>query len=741
MKRLYEVCFLLICLICLSFASYNISIDSADCIIYSPIFDLHSVSILSYFLYDELFRIGDFDGDGLKDIALMQTFITDPVGPTLDNLFIIWGDSPYPDSININDYPTIYKDLSNDLYMKEIQIVDLNSDSKDDMLIGLYSFMTWDYSKLCAVFGKERSSWPISERINDHVNIITTPDTICVEDFSKFIVCNIDDSPGYEIISLIESNPLFTRLFHLCNGLGWITIYDLNDFPVGGVAFGGTLYFSNTYYGRTAFPDREHIDPSKVLEKLSYVGDLNGDGMCEFSVSNSGNFPSRGPGMGLGLVSYDTTGWLNIFWGRPRRLWRNLLSDPIISPGRDTFLTVIHFRGNPVAFGGDLDGDGISDLIISDFRTIPDYPEWLTGPWTDTSKIYILFGSPSMDSLRGRLCDISRLGATVIKSKYPNDYTGILCAIGDYNGDGCGDLAVTSSNVADSGVIYVLLGNKTHDYPEFIQDAQIKINHNNIINYGDSALDSFFIINGIQFADMNNDGLDDIICINLYSREFYYSISPLASTGELLKIGYIFFNLRPAPSLFHPDTNIIDNPHDSICIKLSFKQPLALHTLLLTVSGDTFTIDSPQVRFSPAESLLCFIPDTEWDTSTIIPFCIERLEDTIGTAMRERWCVRFNDSTWNVYQPPKPRTLSLTCYPNPFNAEVRIRLRMPDAGDIKINIYDISGKLIDCIQKSKLTAGWHELVWRPGVSVPSGVYLLRVSAGGEAVVRRVVLVR
>ena len=390
----------------------------------------------------------------------------------------------------------------------------------------------------------------------------------------------------------------------------------------------------------------------------------------------------------------------------------------------------------------DIDNDGFNDIIllkpcVSVFETTT---AWIYPSFHDTlkinndsAKLYIIFGR--RDFPWNCIDSIQNIADVIIKSNYADASIGGAVSVGDFNGDRYDDILVGASSIAPY-VAYLFLGNSTRTFPMNFNGADIKISvdssniYFNVHNFWDVVYNT-----SVRLADINGDSLDDIILSCYIPR-----ITNSPSETTVVPLIYIFSEFPPKPYLHKPDTFYLGRC-DTICVKIFFRTSLALHTLLLTVSGDTFTIDSPQVRFFPAESLLCFIPSTEWDTSTIIPFCIERLEDTIGTAMRERWCVRFNDTTWNVSEPPKPRTLSLTCYPNPFNAEVRIRLRMPDASDVKINIYDISGKLIDHIYKTKLTVGWHELFWRPNVSVPSGVYLLRVSAGSEAVVRRVVLVR
>jgi len=468
---------------------------------------------------------------------------------------------------------------------------------------------------------------------------------------------------------------------------------------------------------------------------LGIPGDLNNNGFEDILVGNWNDF---GKEFLSGFVPnprvsglYRTSGYYSksshIIFGHSRI---STISDTITPTSHTAFWNSYYSKRRyikvPTGYC-DLDNDGFSDAIFSHYTIIDSSTTTF-----DTSTLYIIFGRS--DFPRNIFDSLENVADIKIKSNFPNDGSANFLSLGDYNGDGYQDILIASDEFKSNNVGYLFLGNASRIYPNYFNEADIVFKFDSLYGYFRSrTIYKTLRATGCTMGDLNDDGLDEIVLA--------YTLLTKYDSSGYFPLVYIFFNRRPTPLLFHPDTNIIDNPHDSICIKLSFKQPLALHTLLLTVSGDTFTIDSPQVRFSPAESLLCFIPDTEWDASAIIPFCIERLEDTIGTAMRERWCVRFNDSTWIVNQPPKPHTLSLVCYPNPFNAEVRIKLRMPDAGDAKIDIYDISGKLIHYIHKTKLTAGWHELVWRPNVSVPSGVYLLRVSVGGEAVVRRVVLVR
>lgn len=81
------------------------------------------------------------------------------------------------------------------------------------------------------------------------------------------------------------------------------------------------------------------------------------------------------------------------------------------------------------------------------------------------------------------------------------------------------------------------------------------------------------------------------------------------------------------------------------------------------------------------------------------------------------------------------------CYPNPFNPSTTIRYRIPAAQNIKLVVYNISGKEIDTIYKGRQTAGMHTLVWRAN-GQPSGIYFYRLeSASGFRQTQKMILLR
>jgi hypothetical protein len=77
----------------------------------------------------------------------------------------------------------------------------------------------------------------------------------------------------------------------------------------------------------------------------------------------------------------------------------------------------------------------------------------------------------------------------------------------------------------------------------------------------------------------------------------------------------------------------------------------------------------------------------------------------------------------------KPTTLSLNCYPNPFNSTVALILNGGQGGDAKIDIFDISGGLVKClnpvVKEGGIKATW-DATDNSGRKVSSGIYFARV---------------
>jgi len=84
-------------------------------------------------------------------------------------------------------------------------------------------------------------------------------------------------------------------------------------------------------------------------------------------------------------------------------------------------------------------------------------------------------------------------------------------------------------------------------------------------------------------------------------------------------------------------------------------------------------------------------------------------------------------------------------YPNPFAADTRLQLTLPTAERVVARVFNPAGRLVKTLVNSKLPAGEHLVPWdgtnERGKRVPAGVYFVRLEAGADHALQKVVLLR
>ena len=84
-------------------------------------------------------------------------------------------------------------------------------------------------------------------------------------------------------------------------------------------------------------------------------------------------------------------------------------------------------------------------------------------------------------------------------------------------------------------------------------------------------------------------------------------------------------------------------------------------------------------------------------------------------------------------------------FPNPFNPRTHFFFDLPRPADVNLEVLDFTGRRVAILCAGRVTAGRHEAVWEgtdaSGMPVPSGIYCIRLCAGGRFLVQKVALVR
>jgi hypothetical protein len=79
-------------------------------------------------------------------------------------------------------------------------------------------------------------------------------------------------------------------------------------------------------------------------------------------------------------------------------------------------------------------------------------------------------------------------------------------------------------------------------------------------------------------------------------------------------------------------------------------------------------------------------------------------------------------------------------YPNPFNPQTTIRFTVARPGRVRLQIYDVRGRLVETLVDRVLSQGPYTTTWQPPAAA-SGVYFYRIQAGNFVEVKKMILIR
>jgi len=79
-------------------------------------------------------------------------------------------------------------------------------------------------------------------------------------------------------------------------------------------------------------------------------------------------------------------------------------------------------------------------------------------------------------------------------------------------------------------------------------------------------------------------------------------------------------------------------------------------------------------------------------------------------------------------------------FPNPFNPTTQIKFSIPEATQVKLEIFNMLGERVNVLVNQLVTAGEHTIQWNAS-QVPSGIYAYRLTAGSHIKSMKMVLLR
>ena len=233
-----------------------------------------------------------------------------------------------------------------------------------------------------------------------------------------------------------------------------------------------------------------HLQDDRAGRAVSGAGDINGDGIDDFIVGA----PYNDDGGNLAGKAY-------VVYGKAGATRANIdFSSFAASDGFTIQGSGVSIVGTAVERAGDVNGDGIDDLIVGAYRT------------SGGGAAYVIYGKAATTRSNIEVATLAAADGFAIFGDSQGDQFGItVSGVGDVNNDGIDDVAVGANRAADrgsaTGEAYVIYG-------------KAGSTRGALDVTGIAEADGFLIIGNpgdqtgravAAAGDVNNDGIDDFI--------------------------------------------------------------------------------------------------------------------------------------------------------------------------------------------------------------------------------------
>ncbi|MFC2150279.1 T9SS type A sorting domain-containing protein [Calditrichota bacterium] len=309
----------------------------------------------------------------------------------------------------------------------------------------------------------------------------------------------------------------------------------------------------------------------------------------------------------------------------------------------------------------------------------------------------------------------------------------------DINGDGYDDVLIRYGYYPSDQPYMIFLGGETmSDEPYLRYDEYI-------FEEGDDYYGRGFIFDFIMLQDVNNDGYDD------WAHCWWYNLTE--SDGI-----FVFYGSEE-PDLV-PDLDL-----DGHATWIEEKMTLAGGDFNGDGIGDIVSAEWGANRYDGEMNVFFgsenMSGEADLRINTFDEYGYERMGLFLGAVGdyngdgsddfmsyfpsigdRQQWGTivlsGWKNNSVKTDPIPTQYDLSLTAYPNPFNASIDLTFTLETPAPTSLTIYDTNGRLLETLFTGKLSAGHHHQSWQAD---RSGVYFVRLQSGNTQAFRKIVALK
>ena len=425
--------------------------------------------------------IGDVNNDGYGDVAISAP-LNDENGASAGKLYIVFGkasgwtmDNALSDATT--DASFVGEAAGDTVGIDTKSVGDVNGDGIDDFVTGAMGNDTYvsDGGKVYVIFGKT-SGWTKGAAVNVSAN-------------ASFVGWVANDNYSLEMNGVGDVNTDGYDDMMLCSST--------HDDPVGGNNIGQCYLI----LGKASDWSANQILGSTSALNINFLGSASGD-FFGSRVGALGDINNDGyPDFAMGAETNDDAGTdrgqVYIFFSSSTLPWSGTSTAYSVADATIVGAANSDFLGTDVQGVGDVNGDGISDMVITSVGAD-------CGALTDSGKAYVVFGRAA-----GWTKNTSII--TIANASYCGETASAFVRragkAGDVNDDGYGDFMLTSADGqphSAAGQGYVIFGKASG------WSSNVSLSQADASFWGEAESDSAsreFIGN----ADINGDGSPDLL--------------------------------------------------------------------------------------------------------------------------------------------------------------------------------------------------------------------------------------
>jgi hypothetical protein len=334
----------------------------------------------------------------------------------------------------------------------------------------------------------------------------------------------------------------------------------INDLIIGANGAGGTAGACYVIFGSTtAFPANLNLSALNGANGFKINGEATGDTLGN-SVSGAGDINGDGiDDVVIGAPGADAngadTGATYVIFGSSSGFAANPNVSALIGGGNGFKISGEHvsdFSGQSVSGAGDINGDGIDDVIIGALTADSNGP--------DSGASYVVFGKANGFAANLNLSDLTGAnGFKVIAEARGDNLGSSVSGAGDINADGIDDLIIGAFRAdphgSESGASYVLFGS-TRGFTANVNLS--KLSGADGFKISGEAVKDQLGRTASGAGDINGDGIDDLVVGATFAD----------SKGTEAGTTYVIFG-APAVQLNPSTVVVVEADGDAVTIKLA----------------------------------------------------------------------------------------------------------------------------------------------------------------------------